>query len=849
MKLSTPSLVLLLLLSVSIPLLGSGMPNRVFAQPPSGVLYYVPITLNNTQSTATPANFQQQLYINFSAFSSYVNSACSNLRFFSSTWVPLNAWLENASSTCNTDTEDVVWVNMSTFTIAAQSTATIYMGIYSTSTNNFNSAGPWGEAPELSSTYGQYDDGAKVFTWYENFAGTSLPSDVTVFDDGVSLYTVNNGITLSAQAYGEGTGIYKTSGLSSPFILETLQESKAGQGSTAYPVLAQQNSAPTSQGYAAIWTSLSSSYDFRMDAAVAYDDIGGSPSSIGSISSISLPYVATIAWLATGTEYVGLNYTYSPTIGNSALSLPSIVYPVLYDYGNTGSSSLTAYWLRTRTPPPNFVMPTVSFGTLTQHTPPPTIIDAVNIQLLTDGASTPISGSNCFTVYYYDNSSTQSSTNVCDGNIHTINANDSSTVTILATSTGSTSSESWQFTLPASNVTFSASNSTFIYYYFDLLSQNIAFGLVGGGAPPYPNVTYTSAPATTSNATDTPQQYNLTLSASYQTIWPERSTTYFANPNPIMNGTTERWMAPVYSWLTPQSGNVLATYYHQYMYNLTFNVSGPSGWGPPVLTGTQNGTSYAPTLTTSYAPYWLDNSTAWSVSNPLPGSTQSNYWKDTTDTTSGTVSGTLTQNFTYQWGYSIAYALTTGPFASQFCLTTTSAGPYNITFENLTAINVVYSNDTNFWFYGFPSSSNVRVFTEPQEVPISAFVLTGNQSWAPPASLQPGSGICMWVPTTASSNSTSLGFGALSQIAPRIIAPFGAILGGNQYFFSLIYTLITVALYLRIRSAGFIAVWLLVTSPVMGMFIAPELRLLYVVSMGLSIGLLIYTVVKRTEYT
>ncbi|MGC8648541.1 MAG: hypothetical protein ACP5SJ_03580, partial [Candidatus Micrarchaeia archaeon] len=40
---------------------------------PSGILYYVPINVTNTQSTATPPDFQQMINITESAYSSYIS--------------------------------------------------------------------------------------------------------------------------------------------------------------------------------------------------------------------------------------------------------------------------------------------------------------------------------------------------------------------------------------------------------------------------------------------------------------------------------------------------------------------------------------------------------------------------------------------------------------------------------------------------------------------------------------------------------------------------------------------------------------------------------------------------------
>jgi len=51
---------------------------------PSGILYYVPITIQNTQTTATPNPFQQMIQVNVSKYSSYMvyNSSFANFEFF-----------------------------------------------------------------------------------------------------------------------------------------------------------------------------------------------------------------------------------------------------------------------------------------------------------------------------------------------------------------------------------------------------------------------------------------------------------------------------------------------------------------------------------------------------------------------------------------------------------------------------------------------------------------------------------------------------------------------------------------------------------------------------------------------
>ena len=51
---------------------------------PSGILYYVPITITNSQSIATPNPYQQMIQFNISQYSSYLiyNYSFANFEFF-----------------------------------------------------------------------------------------------------------------------------------------------------------------------------------------------------------------------------------------------------------------------------------------------------------------------------------------------------------------------------------------------------------------------------------------------------------------------------------------------------------------------------------------------------------------------------------------------------------------------------------------------------------------------------------------------------------------------------------------------------------------------------------------------
>ena len=91
--------------------------------------------------------------------------------------------------------------------------STIYMGFVSPGTNLFNTpvvsspdTNTVGEAPQLSPTYGEYDNGAVVFpVLYSNFPGPGLPASFTSLGNGAGTFTqtVSDGLTLTT-----GTAIW-----------------------------------------------------------------------------------------------------------------------------------------------------------------------------------------------------------------------------------------------------------------------------------------------------------------------------------------------------------------------------------------------------------------------------------------------------------------------------------------------------------------------------------------------------------------------------------------------------------------------------------------------------------------
>ncbi len=157
----------------------SNTPNVII---PKGVLYYMPAYLSSTSTTAMDANTQAQFHFDAGAYQSREASNMQNFVVFDGvSGSPYDCWLAgnvlNEQQTSNLYTSNIlgIWCTIPESGWLVDNS--IYFGFYSTSTNNFNSIGSWGESPVLSSAYAQYDNGALVFpTLYQNFAGTSTPS-------------------------------------------------------------------------------------------------------------------------------------------------------------------------------------------------------------------------------------------------------------------------------------------------------------------------------------------------------------------------------------------------------------------------------------------------------------------------------------------------------------------------------------------------------------------------------------------------------------------------------------------------------------------------------------------------
>ena len=345
------------------------------AYPPNGVMPTVTFDF----PTATGTNFQQMINITESSFSSYLtyNSNFANFEYFYANGTIIPAWIES-----NNSGKLVTWAKLSK-SIPALSNATIYLG-FAGSNNLLSSSGTSGigEAPQLScgststsscSTYAEYDDGAKVFNNYWNFAGTNLPSNLIEFGSTAGTLTVANSLTIKPTGTtAQYVGIYAPltfvySGITLETLVKPIQLGGGGSFNDYATFIGngQTNSETTFvNGYS------NNFWAYGNAASALFYWFSGSQNA-GCCAELdsataNVIYETSFTWTSSA-EYASdtngyLNSWNNPTlIFNSADASQLAVGATV---ANSGTPIYILYWLRTRAYPPNGAMPSVTFGSV-----------------------------------------------------------------------------------------------------------------------------------------------------------------------------------------------------------------------------------------------------------------------------------------------------------------------------------------------------------------------------------------------------------------------------------------------------------------------------------------------------
>ena len=321
---------------------------------PVNIVYSAPVTITNSQSSATPDPFQQMINVTNSVYNGRANATFNNVEFFYPNGTVIPSWLESYTYSKNA----IYWLKLGS--IPASSSMTVYIGFASNSTNLFNT-NTVGEAPKLSVTYGEYDDGANVFNFYDNFAGTTINTAVwQEINSGAGSYSQNNGITISETTYKSSTelvSVNEYSGLLEGLVTSQNTGSFRGTGMEIATTLP--SSGALQNGYRFMVSTNSEPGSYIQEVK------SGTGATIASNSAVpGVPYLLGALWPATGSEIFGDNYASHVSATNSSFSI-SPYYISLYA-GSDGSNigTIAFQYVRIRAIPPNGIMPSVSFGSV-----------------------------------------------------------------------------------------------------------------------------------------------------------------------------------------------------------------------------------------------------------------------------------------------------------------------------------------------------------------------------------------------------------------------------------------------------------------------------------------------------
>ncbi|MCL4381425.1 hypothetical protein M1614_00395, partial [Candidatus Marsarchaeota archaeon] len=362
-------------------------PNSVVtvSLPPSGITYYVPITLTNSQSSNTPAPFQQMVNISESAYPNYLtyNGNSANFEFFTSSGTVLPAWIESSNSG-----KLITWVKLPNG-IPADSNTIIYLGFASNTVNLLSSSGTTGigEAPQLPcgstatsscSTYGEYDDGANVFIHYGGggptgwsqftfVGGTWSTANKYLQQTSTSGTYVGGPAALVESASYPATGNYIL-GMAFNYTIEA--DARVGIIAVATPT-----TAPDTFGYRFVGQQTSFGAGFL---SFLNDFVGWVTNNVYQ-GAVSTPYTMTITdadgtWsgnLYSGygegstilTSLAAVTYSANNYKGtNSGYVGISATYASSTTPGSDVANPLDVMWFYMRAYPPNGAMPTAAFG-------------------------------------------------------------------------------------------------------------------------------------------------------------------------------------------------------------------------------------------------------------------------------------------------------------------------------------------------------------------------------------------------------------------------------------------------------------------------------------------------------
>ncbi len=333
--------------------------------PNPNIVYSIPVTITNSQTSPTSSPFQEMLNVSSSIYSNYAASNLQNVEFFYSNGSVVTSWLEGYSST-----HAVWWLKLNS--IPASSSITVYMDFGTTAENFFNNVND-GEAPQLSSSYGEYNNIANVMNQgleYQIYFSSASSCDSGGYQNEVYSATLNNGATIDSctpmsssttQFYTPLAGTTEdVTSDSEPNVVINYQEGYSGGVTYPNPPVPGGDGSNPWIIKAIGWAEVNSPTEFYVgsDDGIA---LGYSSSAYGGngaywLGGTSNPNNLVNQWHTEGfTSYSGE----ISVLGTQRIEL---------DYYEDGGGSYTALWSNVTvdyyspSAPPNGVMPSAFFG-------------------------------------------------------------------------------------------------------------------------------------------------------------------------------------------------------------------------------------------------------------------------------------------------------------------------------------------------------------------------------------------------------------------------------------------------------------------------------------------------------
>ena len=323
------------------------------------------ITIQNTQSIATSSPFQQEIIFDANNYTQYESSTLGNIRILNSQNKQVNFWCE--SGCYNTSTRTTIFVKLPNGISALASKQ--YKLEFLNKSIGYNGTTA-GEAPQLSSNYGEYDNAKYVFNSYWNFAGTTLPTGLNESTSSGSTITANNGITISVSGDTYGANYIETPNLIAISNItevgfETMQSS-VGYGGVNIPSVILTNNWSKQQSYA-FNNYYNGTNPPHMFAYYGTDNTGIGTRMVSSNRYTQSGNMWSIAINSAGTlAYMSYTNYGSPSVqiqGSSTEVTLSNDYSAVI---TTQAGITQIYYMLTRSYPPNGIMPTISFGNIQQ---------------------------------------------------------------------------------------------------------------------------------------------------------------------------------------------------------------------------------------------------------------------------------------------------------------------------------------------------------------------------------------------------------------------------------------------------------------------------------------------------